>query len=211
MSGFLDDVRTFYDVLAPKHHVRMSTDLTNRPVERGVLAAFAEFVGPGGRVLDAGCGAGPVTAHLAGLGLAAEGLDLSPVMLALARAAYPDLSFRLGSLTALDAPDGSLDGVLSWYSLIHIPPEQRPAVMSELHRVLVAGGLVLLAFQIGDDVLHVADPDGGPVALDVHRLNPEAVTSQLSGAGFERQSLTIRQPEGRYESVPQALLLARRF
>ena len=45
---FLDEVRTFYDVLAPKHHGRMGTDLTDRPVERDVLAKFAELVGPGG-------------------------------------------------------------------------------------------------------------------------------------------------------------------
>lgn len=82
--------------------------------------------------------------------------------------------------------------------------------MSELHRVLVLGGFVLLAFQVGDDTQHVVDPDGGPIALDVHRLDPDALGVQLAEAGFERVSLTVRQPEGIYESVPQALLLARR-
>ena len=208
MSGFLDEVRAFYDALAPKHHERMATDLAKLPAERDVLAQFADLVGPGGRVLDAGCGPGRVTAHLAELGLAAEGLDLSPVMLDLARAAYPELSFRLGSLTALDAPDGSLDGILSWYSLIHIPPEHRLGVMSELHRVLVPGGFVLLAFQVGDDVRHVVDPDGSDIALDFHRLDPDTVIAQLAEVGFELSSLTVRQPSGPYEVVPQASLIA---
>ena len=207
---FLDEVRTFYDALAPKHHERMGTDLTNLSVERFVLATFADLVGPGARVLDAGCGPGRVTAHLAGLGLAAEGLDLSPVMLDLARTAFPDLSFRLGSLTALDVPDGGLAGILAWYSFIHIPPEHRAAVMSELRRVLVPGGCVLLAFQVGDEVLQVVDPDGSDIALGFHRLDPDAVTAHLVEAGFERVLLTVREPERPREVVPQALLIARR-
>jgi ubiquinone/menaquinone biosynthesis C-methylase UbiE len=211
VAEFLEEVRAFYDALAPKHHERMATDLAKLPAERAVLAQFAQLVGPGARVLDAGCGPGRVTAHLAGLGLAVEGLDLSPVMLDLARAVFPHLSFRLGSLTSLDAPGASLDGILSWYSLIHIPPAHRPGVMSELRRVLVPGGFALLAFQVGDDVRHVVDPDGSDIALDFHRLNPDVVTAQLSDAGLERVSLTLRQPEPPYESVPQALLLARRI
>ena len=206
---FLDEVRTFYDALAPKHHGRMGTDLTKLPVERDVLALFADLVGSGGRVLDAGCGPGAVTAHLASLGLAAEGLDLSASMLDLARAAHPELSFRLGSLTALDAADGSLDGVLAWYSLIHIPTDHRPAVMSELHRVLRPGGFLLLAFQVGDDVRHVRDPDGSHHALDFFRLNPDTITAQLADAGFERVHLGVREPQPPQEVVPQAQIIAR--
>ncbi len=207
---FLAEVRTFYDVLAPKHHARMGTDLAISPVERSVLSLFADLLGPGARVLDAGCGPGRITAHLAQLGLAVEGLDLSAAMLDLARAAFPELSFRLGSLTALDVADGSLDGVLCWYSLIHVPPAHRPAVMSDLCRVVVPGGLLLLAFQVGTDVRHVVDPDGSDIALDFHRLDPDTVTAQLADAGFEPVSLTVRPPVPDRELVPQASLIARR-
>ena len=210
-TDFLDEVRTFYDALAPKHHERISTDLSVLPVERSVLGLFADLVGPAARVLDAGCGPGRVTAYLAQLGLAAEGLDLSPVTLDLARAALPDLSFRLGSLTALDAADGSLDGVLCWYSLIHIPPAHRPAVLSDLSRVLVPGGFVLLAFQVGDDVRHVTDPDGSDIALDFYRLNPETITAQLAEAGFAQVALTVRPPDPAREVVPQASVIVRRM
>lgn len=209
-TDFLDEVRAFYDALAPKHHDRMGTDLSIFPVERSVLALFADLLGPGARVLDAGCGPGRVTAHLARLGLAAEGLDLSPVMLDLARAAFPELSFRLGSLTALDVADESLDGILCWYSLIHIPPAHRPAVLSELSRVLVPGGLALVAFQVGDHVRHVTDPDGFDVALDFYRLNPDTIRAQLADAGFEWASLTVRPPDPARELVPQASVIARR-
>lgn len=209
-NDFLGEVRAFYDALAPKHHERMGTDPAIFPVERSVLALFADLLRPGARVLDAGCGPGRVTAHLAKLGLAAEGLDLSPAMLDLARAGFPDLSFRLGSLTALPVADESLDGVLCWYSLIHIPPAHRPAVLSEVYRVLVPGGLVLVAFQVGDDVRHVTDPDGSDVALDFYQLNPDTLQAQLAEAGFEWVSLTMRPPDPARELVLQASVLARR-
>jgi trans-aconitate methyltransferase len=49
---------------------------------------------------DLGCGPGRITAHLAGLGVSAFGVDLSPKMIGLARHAYPDLRFTEGSMTA---------------------------------------------------------------------------------------------------------------
>jgi ubiquinone/menaquinone biosynthesis C-methylase UbiE len=214
--AFVAEVREFYDALAVDYQHLMGTDLTDRPVERSVLGLFAELVGPGGDVLDAGCGPGRVTAHLASLGLRACGLDLSPVMVEIARAAFPGLSFGVGSLTALDHPDESLDGLLVWYSLIHIAPEARPAVLAECRRVLKPGGYLLAAFQIGDEARDIPAPDGRrygdgrPVALDFHRLSPDALWAQLQDVRFVRVSSTVRPPGGERESTEQALLIARR-
>lgn len=79
-------------------------------------------------------------------------------MVAVARRDHPYLRFDVGSMTGLDLPDGALGGVLAWYSLIHTPPPQLPAVITELARVLRLGGLLLTAFQVGDERVH---PTGG--------------------------------------------------
>ena len=50
---------------------------------------------------DLGCGPGHLSAHLSSLGLAAFGVDLSPAMIELARAAHPELRFEVGSMDAL--------------------------------------------------------------------------------------------------------------
>jgi SAM-dependent methyltransferase len=67
--------------------------------------------------------------------------------------ARPDLRFDEGSLTAVDAADGALGGIVAWYSIIHMPPEELPVVFAEFRRVLAPGGHLLLAFQVGDEPL----------------------------------------------------------
>jgi len=50
--------------------------------------------------------------------------------LAVARQALPGLRFVEGSMTGLDLPDAGLAGLVAWYSLIHVPPADVPAVLS---------------------------------------------------------------------------------
>ncbi|MFC7642267.1 class I SAM-dependent methyltransferase [Streptosporangium lutulentum] len=126
-------------------------------MERGLLTAFAELVqaAGGGPVADLGCGPGMGTAFLRSLGLDVFGVDLSPTMIELARKEYPDIRFDEGSMTGLDLPDGGLAGVVSWYSIIHTPPERLPVVFAEFDRVLAPGGYLLLAFQASREGPHM--------------------------------------------------------
>jgi SAM-dependent methyltransferase len=121
-----------------------------------VLAAFAEYVlaSGGGLVADLGCGEGRIGAHLAGLGLDALGIDLSPALAIIARAAYPGLRFAVGSMHALPLRDGALGGAVSWYSVIHAAPDDLPAYFAEFARVLRPGGHLLAAYfeAVGEPV-----------------------------------------------------------
>ncbi|MCW2776692.1 MAG: methyltransferase [Frankiales bacterium] len=174
-----------------------------------MLRAFAEEVGAG-PVLEVGCGPGRVAAHLAGLGLDVAGLDLSPGMVEVARREHPGLQVDVGDLTALPHPDASLAGVVAWYSLIHVPTAELPDAVAELARVLRPGGLLLLAFQVGDtDRVHDR-PYGHDVPLVSHRLQPDRVTALLAASGLELEGTLVRQPQG-LEPTPQAYLTARRL
>lgn len=148
-----------------------------------------------------------MTGHLASLGLDAFGVDLSPEMITVARRDYPHLTFREGPLVSLDLADGSIAGAIAWYSIIHTPPTQLPAVFQEFSRVLRRDGLLLLAFQAGNERVHLTRAYDHDISLDVWRLDPAIVREMLADAGFTVTTEVIRAADDR-EKSPQAYLLA---
>jgi SAM-dependent methyltransferase len=210
---YLLATRTAYDTVAVDYAELLTTELSEKPLDRGLLATFAELVTAdgGGPVGDLGCGPGRVTTHLHALGLDVFGMDLSPAMVEVARRTYPGLQFHEGSLTALDLADGSLGGILAWYSIIHTPPELLPVVFSEFHRVLRPGGHLLLAFQAGDGQrVERQEAYGHAVSLVNYRLSPDHIADQLGKAGLDVHTRVFREPGAGFETVPQAYLMARR-
>ncbi|WP_030610691.1 class I SAM-dependent DNA methyltransferase [Streptomyces fulvoviolaceus] len=209
MTDFVAATRTFYDAIAEDYADRFRDELVTTPLDRAVLAGFAELVGDGGEVADLGCGPGRVTGRLASLGLSVFGVDLSESMLAIARRENPGLRFEQGSMLELDLPDAALAGVVAWYSTIHTPVDELPSLFAELRRVLAPGGHLLVAFQAGDEDRHHDRPWGHPVALTFLRRRPELIAGLLQAAGFALISRTVREPD-RGEVSQQAFLIARR-
>ncbi|MEU6286729.1 methyltransferase domain-containing protein [Streptomyces sp. NPDC046988] len=210
-AAFVTSTRTFYDAIAEDYADHHRSTGAGTALERALMAAFAELVGPDGQVADLGCGPGRVTAHLASLGLRVFGLDLSASMLAIARRENPGLRFEQGSMLELDLPDGALAGAVSWYSSIHTPAERLPDLFGEIRRVLAPGGHLLLGFQVGDEPSLLDRPFGHPVALEFERRRPEAMAGLLERAGFTVLSRTVRVQEADPSAkVPQACLIARR-
>jgi hypothetical protein len=84
-----------------------------------------------------------------------------------------------------------------------------PVVFAEFHRVLAPGGERLLAFQAGDERLHLQQAYGHAVSLDAYRLSPDRVADLLGRAGLVVHARVIREPDDA-EKVQQAYLLARK-
>lgn len=111
------------------------------------LAPYADWITRVGHlpgpVLDLGCGRGEWLHKLQVQGVTARGVDTSPVMVNTAQAAGLSVQWR-DALTALrETADSTLAGVTAFHLIEHLPFEVLYALVAELPRVLLPGGLVL--------------------------------------------------------------------
>jgi len=104
----------------------------------------------GARILDAGCGTGRVAIELARRGYDVVGIDVEPAMLDTARAKAPELPWILGDLSDAELPASSFDLVVAAGNvMIFVQLGTEGAVVKNLARVLVPGGLLVAGFQVG--------------------------------------------------------------
>ncbi|MDN4599261.1 class I SAM-dependent methyltransferase [Leifsonia virtsii] len=206
------ETRTAYDLVAEDYAALLRDELAQSEHDRAMLGVFAEQVSRagGGLVGDLGCGPGRIAGHLAGLGLHVVGVDLSPRMVEVARREHPALRFEVASMAALPFADAELAGALAWYSVIHTPEERQPELYAEFARVVRPGGPLLLAFQVGDDIVHLTHAYGHDLELRTRRQNVDAVKTRLAEAGFALVAELVTQPVPPQKS-PQGYVLARRL
>jgi hypothetical protein len=83
-------------------------------------------------------------------------------------------------------------------------------VFAEFSRALRPGAELILAFQAGDEKVHLSQAYGHTISLDAYRLSPTRVEDLLTAAGLVTHTRVLRDP-GPREKTPQAYLLARRI
>jgi SAM-dependent methyltransferase len=155
----------------------------------------------GGPLIDAGCGPGHWTGHLAARGVDARGVDQVPEFIEHARRENPGIRFTHGDLGALPDAHESVAGVLAWYSLIHHEPAALRAALAEFARVLRPSGELLLGFFHGtkvDTFAHAIAP--------AYRWPTDVLSAQLRATGFDIVETVIRTGPG-YR--PHGAILAR--
>lgn len=130
-----------------------------------------------GALLDLGCGPGHLTAFLADQGRSICGVDPVAEFLDIARHRHPDVEFVLGDTGRL--PEVTATGILAWYSLIHMPPEDMPAVLTRLHQHLRPGGGLLLSMFTSPRLSEISHPMGRAWAWPLEELG-----ALLEQAGF---------------------------
>jgi SAM-dependent methyltransferase len=178
---------------------------------RRALAALAPKAGE--RVLDLGCGVGWATRLLAeavagGQGIAA-GLDLSPEMIARARAGNREVEnvlFAVGTADEIPWRDEYFHKALCVEGFYYFPDQ--PAVLRELRRVLVPGGRLAMTISLyreNPQSLRWVERIGVPVqirsAAEYEQMLciegfAEVTSQQLPDSGVEPRCYNELWPEG---------------
>ncbi|MBO2449645.1 class I SAM-dependent methyltransferase [Actinomadura barringtoniae] len=152
-------------------------------------------VGPRTRLLDIGCGPGPVTAAALELGAQVTSADADLDMLEVVARRHPHTHVQLATLPELPFPDEEFDAVVGNYVINHTG--NPPAAIEELYRVLRPGGRIALTcwrypdmrankvFSEAVQAAEVGQPDDVPAAqpFGVY-AEPKAFAGLLGAAGF---------------------------
>lgn len=176
----------FYDAIADEYAMRLPDTSFEAPLDLGMLDHFVTTLPGDARVLDAGCGTGRMLTYLEDRGIRRlSGLDASARMIEIARSRRSAAELTTGDLLDPPYPDGTFDGVLAWYSIIHTRPADYPELVRSFDRVLAGNGLLLLAFQTGTGSRIVGRSYAADVALVAHRHGVDELSGALVSAGFD--------------------------
>ena len=133
-----------YDSLAEGYDAANESGIQNAYYGRPAILALAGDVA-GRRILDAGCGFGPLFAELRDRGAVMFGIDLSPGMLEVARRRLGDgADLQVADLRdPLPFPDNAFDDVIASLVLHYL--EDWAPTLAEFRRVLTAGGRLIVS------------------------------------------------------------------
>jgi SAM-dependent methyltransferase len=187
-------VETSYDRIADEYVRRIFDELRHKPLDRKLLDRFATSLQREGSACDLGCGPGHVARYLRERGAQVSGIDLSSAMVERARRLNPGIDFRQGDMLALSADDGTWAGIAAFYSIIHIPRGDVIRALREVRRVLQPGGVLLLAFHIGDGTIHLDEWWGHQVCLDFFLFRLDEMVGYVRSAVFEIEEIIERDP-----------------
>jgi ubiquinone/menaquinone biosynthesis C-methylase UbiE len=192
VDAFVDFEAAGFSRVAHQYH-RYLSDITDRVAEPLLDAAC---VTAGSRVLDVATGPGQVAVRAVARGATVLGIDLSPVMVELARRLHPGIEFRQGDAHQLPLDDASFDAVVANFLIPHLADHER--AVAELARVTAPGGRIALsAWDVPQrsplpGALFLAVHDAGaplaeglPIGPPFFRYSDDATfAGLLTGAGF---------------------------
>lgn len=138
-------------------------------------------------ILDFGCGPGRDIGYFKSLGHRPVGLDGSVQFCDMARQ-HSGCEILCQDFLSLDLPAVAFDAIFANASLFHIPSQELPRVLGELHASLRVGGILFSSNPRGSDEGWSGERYGHFMELDV-------ASRYLQDAGFELLSHYYR-PEG---------------
>jgi 2-polyprenyl-3-methyl-5-hydroxy-6-metoxy-1,4-benzoquinol methylase len=145
-----------YDRIAPKYY-RDKGPKSKWQVRE--LKRLMRLMPPGGRLLDMGCGIGPVLELFHRNGFRVTGIDQSGKMVAFSKRSVPQARVFHRNMFNPGFKAGSFDGIVSLFAIIHVPQGKQPAVFRHMGRLLSPGGHFLI--NIGSGAYEYVGPHCG--------------------------------------------------
>ncbi|MFX1297515.1 MAG: class I SAM-dependent methyltransferase [Promethearchaeota archaeon] len=115
-----------------------------------LLGDFISRIPHAGCVLDAGCGNGAYSRYLSSK-FSVIGVDISEKQIELARQNATNVVFICEDMTKVKFPNEYFDGILSYYSIIHVPRDEHYRLLCNFYRMLKVKGVILITFHLHNE------------------------------------------------------------
>lgn len=173
----MNDVNKAYSSQKFDPEDMLGTVISADDPDRAIVEPWATKID--GPILDVGSGTGRWAGHLTTLGHEIEGLEPAAPLVELARQSHPSVLFHHGSIADLSDSPKRWTGILAWYSLIHMGPEELPEALVSLRAVVEDGGSLLISFFSGPRLELVQHP-----VAPAYRWPLADIAQALEHAGF---------------------------
>ena len=184
----LKEVKQAYSKRASEYVAALGSIESMDPLDIALITDWGKNVN--GAILDVGSGPGHWTELLHSQGRQVRGIDMVPGFVESARQRFPLCTFEVGNLLDLPFGDSSFDGILAWYSLIHIQPEALGAAFKELARVLKQEGVLLVGGFLGSQ-----NTPFNHAVTEAFYWSEGGLAEHLESAGFQVSSTYTRRSE----------------
>ena len=152
------------------------------PIKRRFAELAIASSPDGGRLVDLGCGTGEhVTARLHPH-FRVTGVDISSRSIELARERTPGPEYLVADMTAVQFASGSIDVVTAFFSLIHVPREEHPAMLGSIADWLRPGGTLIATMGFAAEQSYAEDWLGAPMSWS--HWDAETNEQMVRDAGF---------------------------
>ena len=148
-------VRTSYDTIADEF---LAWTQQVRVAERErYTTTLLDRLDANAQVLELGCGAGLPTTKRLTERFQVTGVDISSRQIEFARQHVPTAKFIRADMMELTFPSARFDAVTAFYSIVHVPREEQPQLLPNIHTWLRPKGLLVAA--LGASAQHAGYED----------------------------------------------------
>jgi cyclopropane fatty-acyl-phospholipid synthase-like methyltransferase len=186
-----DLVRAGYDEIGERYHSWSHAS----EIRLGFVQRVLERLPAGSTVVDLGCGPGDPATRLLSERHHVIGVDLSAGQLGIARRLAPRAALVQADLAELALLPSSVDAVVSFYALGHLPSEAHAPLIERVGGWLRLGGLFLTSapMSVGDDV----DDAWLGVPMSFGGIGSEATLAAVEAAGMTiKDAQVVGEDEG---------------
>ena len=185
-------VRKGYNKIAKAYYSHRDLNKFNNELEK-----LVSLLPKDAHVLDLGCGAGiPTAKFLVKNGIRVTGIDLSDNMLGMARENVPDAKFIKMDINEIKFKENTFDGIISVYTLFHIPKQNHFLIFKKIFEILKPGGILLINTGVSESE-GMSNFFGVPMFWS--NYNPKTTLDLIKKAGFSIISEDILQRGREYQ------------